>query len=370
MLRVCIFIPSMQGGGAERMMVNLSNELAAREYLVDLVLVTAAGPYLDEIADGVCVVDLGSSSVTRSVPALVRYFKQAKPSLVISALSHANLVAIFARMLARIPARVIISERSVLFAPRMPKVIFKERVVRWLMKFLYPFADGIVAISRGVQDDIEKWVALPPGRVKTIYNPVVTKELYKLAVAPVPHSWLEDDRVPVILGAGRLTAQKDFPTLIKAFAIVRQQRPCRLIILGEGELRGKLEELLVELDVNDDVLMPGFIENPFPWMKSADLFVFSSIFEGLGGVLIQAMACGTPVVSTDCPSGPSEILEDGKWGRLVPVGDVSALAAAIKLTLDEPLHPDVRKRAEFFSDKRSTDDYLALCFANKASGNR
>ena len=351
-------------------MVNLSNEIAARGYVVDLVLVTAAGPYLEEVADGVRVVDLGAASVTRSVPALVRYFRQAKPSLVISALSHANLVAIFARMLARIPARVIISERSVLFAPWMPKVVFKERVVRWSMKFLYPFADGIVAISRGVQDDIEKWVALPPGRVKTIYNPVVTKELTKLAAAPVPHPWLEDDRVPVILGAGRLTAQKDFPTLIKAFAIVRKQRPCRLVILGEGELRGKLEALVAELGLSGDVLMPGFIDNPFPWMKGADLFVFSSIFEGLGGVLIQAMACGTPVISTDCPSGPSEILEDGKWGRLVPVGDVAALAMAIELTLDEPQHPDVRQRAAFFSDKRSTDDYLAVCFGEETPGNR
>jgi glycosyltransferase involved in cell wall biosynthesis len=370
MQRVCIFVPSMHGGGAERMMVNLSNEIAARGYAVDLVLVTAAGPYLAEIADGVRIVDLGAGSVVRSVPALVRYLKQLKPNFVISALSHANLAAIFARLLARTPTRVIISERSVLFAPWMPKVVFKERVVRWMMKLLYPYADGIVAISHGVQDDIEKWVALPPGRVRTIYNPVVTKELSELAAAPVPHDWLKDECVPVILGAGRLTAQKDFPTLIKAFAVLRKQRRCRLAILGEGELRGELEALVAELNLSEDVLMPGFIENPFPWMKGADLFVFSSIFEGLGGVLIQAMACGTPVISTDCPSGPSEILEDGRWGRLVPVGDVMALATAIELTLDEPHHPDVRRRAAFFSDKRSTDDYLAFCFAEEAPGDR
>jgi glycosyltransferase involved in cell wall biosynthesis len=360
----------MQGGGAERMMVNLSNEIAARGYMVDLVLVTATGPYLGEIMDGVRVVDLGAVSVMRSIPALIRYFKQTKPNFIISALSHANLAAIFAHKIARIPARVIISERSVLFAPWMPKVVFKERVVRWLMKFFYPFADGIVAISRGVQDDMEKWVALPSGRIKTIYNPVVTKQLSKLAAAAVPHAWLEDNLVPVILGAGRLTTQKDFPTLIKAFAIVRKQRQCRLVILGEGELRSELESLVLKLNLNEDVLMPGFIENPFPWMRCADLFVFSSIFEGLGGVLIQAMACGTPVISTDCPSGPSEILEDGKWGRLVPVGDSVALAAAIVLTLDEPQHPDVRQRAAFFSDKRSADDYLAFCFKAETTEGR
>lgn len=366
--RVCIFVPSMLGGGAERMMVNLGNELAARGYAVDIVLASAIGPYLKEVGAGVRVIDLSAASVTRSLPSLVRHFKKTRPLFIISALSHANLIAILARMFARVQSGLIISERSVMFAPGMPSVPFKERVVRWLMKLLYPHADGIVAISRGVQSDIENWIALPPGHVRTIYNPVVTKELLELATAPVPHAWLAEGGIPVILGAGRLTAQKDFPTLIKSFATVRKNRRCRLVIIGEGELRGDLESLIAELNLCDDVLMPGFIQNPFPWMKGADLFVFSSIFEGLGGVLIQAMACGAPVISTNCPSGPSEILEDGKWGRLVPVGDVAALAEAIELTLDEPRHPDVRQRAAFFSDKRSVDEYLAFCFARKPTG--
>jgi glycosyltransferase involved in cell wall biosynthesis len=347
------------------MMVNLGNEIAARGHSVDLVLVTAAGPYLKEVATGVRVIDLGAGSVTRSLPGLVRYFKDSRPAFIISALSHANLVVILARMFARIPARLIISERSVLFATSMPKIGLKDYVVRWLMKILYPFADGIVAISRGVQEDLESWVSLPPGRVRTIYNPVVTKGLPALAAAPLPHSWLEDGQVPVILGAGRLTVQKDFPTLIRAFSSVHMRRPCRLIILGEGELRGELERLVSELGLSNDVLLPGFQENPFPWMKGASAFVFSSIFEGLGGVLIQAMACGTPVISTDCPSGPAEILENGKWGRLVPVADVAALAIAIEETLDEPQHPDVCQRAMFFSDARSTDEYLAFCLGEK-----
>ncbi len=347
------------------MMVNLANDLHARGYAVDLILVKAQGPYRAEIAPGVGVVDLGASRVTSSLPAFARHLARTRPAVVISALSHANLIAILARMLARVPARLIISERSVLFAPGMPGHSWKDGVVRLLMKLLYPFADKIVAISLGVQDDLYKWIGLPKGKVRTIYNPVVTAELPALAAAPVPHPWLMPGEPPVILGVGRLTAQKDFASLIRAFAAVRKNRPCRLVILGEGELRGALKALANELGVSDNVLMPGFHNNPFAWMSRSAVFVFSSIFEGLGGALIQAMACGVPVVSTDCPSGPSEILEDGKWGRLVPVGDVPALARAIEQTLDDKTHPEVRLRAAYFSDTRSTDDYLEICFPDR-----
>lgn len=343
-------------------MVNMANDFSARGYTVDLVLVEACGPYLTEVAESVCVVDLAATSVTASLPAYARYLSATRPAVIITALSHANLISIVARMLARVPSRLIISERSVLFAPGMPERSWKDGVVRLLMKMLYPFADQVVAISRGVQDDLHKWVGLPPEKVRTIYNPVVTAELAGLAAAAVPHPWLEQTACPVILGVGRLTAQKDFPSLIRAFAMVRKGRPCRLVILGEGELRGELEGLVQDLGLIDDVLMPGFQNNPFSWMSRSAVFVFSSIFEGLGGALIQAMACGTPVISTDCPSGPAEILEDGKWGRLVPVGDVPALTRAIEETLDASVHPDVKLRASYFSDKRSVDDYLEALF--------
>lgn len=348
-------------------MVNLANDLHARGYAVDLVLVEAQGPYRAEIAPGVGIVDLSAGGVTSSLPAFARHLSKTRPAVIISALSHANLIAILARMLARVPARLIISERSVLFAPGMPAHSWKDGVVRLLMKLLYPFADMVVAISRGVQDDLYKWIGLPQGKVRTIYNPVVTTELPALAAAPIPHSWLMPGKPSVILGVGRLTAQKDFASLIRAFAAVRKNRPCRLVILGEGELRGALEALVKELGVSDDVLMPGFHNNPFAWMSRSAVFVFTSIFEGLGGALIQAMACGIPVISTDCPSGPSEILENGKWGRLVPVGDVSALVRAIGQTLDDDTHPDVRQRAAYFSDKRSTDDYLEVCFPDQVA---
>ena len=346
-------------------MVNLANDLRGRGYAVDLVLVQARGPYLAEIAPGVGVVDLGAGGVASSLPAFVRYLVKNQPAVIISALSHANLVAILARMLSRVSSRLVISERSVLFAPGMPVHSWKDRLVRRLMKLLYPLADQVVAISRGVQDDLHKWIGLPPEKVRTIYNPVITAELPSLASAPSPHPWLAQGEPPVILGVGRLTPQKDFASLIRAFAVVRKTRRCRLVVLGEGELRAELQALVSDLGLDDEVLMAGFHANPFAWMSRSDVFVFSSIFEGLGGALIQAMACGTPVISTDCPSGPAEILEDGKWGRLVPVGDVQALAQAITLTMDAESHPDVRLRAAFFSAQRSADDYLEVCFPDR-----
>lgn len=347
-------------------MVNLANNLRARGYAVDLVLVEARGPYLAEVASDVRIVDLSAGGVVFSLLAFTRYLSTTRPAVIISALSHANLVAILARMASRVTSRLVISERSVLFAPGMPTPSWKDGLVRLLMKFLYPHADQIVAISRGVENDLYKWIALPPGKVRTIYNPVITAGLSNLASAASPHPWLAQREPPVILGVGRLTPQKDFASLIRAFAAVRKARLCRLVILGEGELRSELESLVRELGLNDDVLMPGFDNNPFAWMSRSAVFVFSSIFEGLGGALIQAMACGTPVVSTDCPSGPAEILEDGRWGRLVPVGDVQALAQAIMLTIEADSHPDVRLRAAFFSDKRSVDDYLDVCFPDDA----
>jgi glycosyltransferase involved in cell wall biosynthesis len=165
---------------------------------------------------------------------------------------------------------------------------------------------------------------------------------------------------PVILGVGRLTVQKDFPTLIRAFARVRQKRNARLLILGEGELRSELNALVAELGLQADVALPGFVENPFVFMRHASLFVLSSAWEGFGNVLVEAMACGMPVVSTDCPSGPAEILQNGKWGRLVPVGDVQALSEALLATLEESTHPDVAARAAECSVDRAVEGYLRV----------
>jgi glycosyltransferase involved in cell wall biosynthesis len=228
-------------------------------------------------------------------------------------------------------------------------------------RYLYPKADAIVAVSEGVAEDVTRVTGISRDRITTIYNPVVTPELENLRHAPLDHPWFAPSSPPLILGVGKFKIQKDFPTLLRAFARVRAVRPARLLILGEGRKRAELENLARELGVANDVALPGFVPNPFPYMTRASLFVLSSAWEGLPGALVEALACGCPVVSTDCPSGPAEILAGGLYGPLVPVGNDTALAEAILSALDVPPDRDrLRARAALFSVDRATDRYLEV----------
>jgi glycosyltransferase involved in cell wall biosynthesis len=239
----------------------------------------------------------------------------------------------------------------------------------------YPFADAVVAVSSELADDLSAVAGLPRGLIRTVYNPVVGPELPALAAEPAGHPWLRPGGPPVVLGAGRLVEQKDFPTLLRAFALVRRERPARLVILGEGPAgaREGLAALAAGLGVAADLDLPGFVANPYAYMARAAAFALSSLHEGLPGVLIQALACGCPVVSTDCPSGPREILDGGRYGRLVPVGDHEALARAILACLDDPSGREERvARAAAFGLERAVDRYLELIGrpAAKAEGLR
>lgn len=358
--RLAIYLPSLGGGGAERIMVTLANAFAERGIKTDLVLVKAEGPYLNDVSKNVRVVDLGASRVAMSLPLLVHYLRRVRPTSILSALNHANVVALLARRVAGVKTRLVVSERNSLSSSRAHVASFRGRLMALFMRWTYPWADGIVAVSRGVADDLAATISLPRDRIDSIYNPIDMLAIRQRAEEPFDHPWFTPGDPPVILGVGRLTLQKDFPTLLRSFAQLRAQRQARLVILGEGEHRSQLQALVAVLGLTKDVAMPGFTENPFVWMRLASVFVLSSAWEGLPGTLIQAMACGTPVVSTDCQSGPAEILENGKWGRLVPVGDVSALADAIAATLDEKTHPKVQDRASDFSVDKAVDEYLRV----------
>jgi glycosyltransferase involved in cell wall biosynthesis len=233
----------------------------------------------------------------------------------------------------------------------------------WLAKQFYRKADCIIAVSEGVADDLVSVAGLARSEIRVIYNPVVTPELVARAEEPLVHPWLVPGAAPVVLGAGRLSPQKDFATLLRAFAQVRAARPVRLIILGEGELRGQLEAQAAALGVSEDIQFPGFVDNPYAYMRRAGVFVLSSAWEGFGIVLVEAMACGAPVVSTDCPVGPAEILDGGRYGPLVPVGDGGALAQSILSMLDRPMDPErLRARAGDFALDKIGRQYLeVLC---------
>lgn len=363
---IALFLPTLHGGGAERAMINLAQYLRDRGLAVDLVVAEAVGPYLKAVPEGVTVVNLHSPHVLGSLPSLLRYLIRYRPQAMLSALDHANLVAIWARALSGAATRLFISVHNAQGAVPRGAWRGRDRWVRRLARVFYPVAEAVVAVSKGVAEDLVHGVGVPLSKVRVIYNPVVVPPLAEASESDARHPWLAVGAPPVVLGVGRLTAQKDFATLIRAFAVVRKARPCRLLILGEGEERPRLESLIRALSVEGEAVLHGFTSNPYGFMSRAGVFVLSSAWEGFGIVLVEAMACGTPVVSTDCVAGPAEILEDGKYGRLVPVGEAEALAEAILATLDDPLAPEfLRARAADFSLEKIGAEYLELLCLNR-----
>jgi len=364
--KLALYLPSLRGGGAERVMVTLANGFAARGFAVDLVLASAEGPYLKDVAQNVRVVDLRARRVLTSLPGLVRYLRRERPLAILSAMGHANVIAVLARKLSGTHPRLVVSEHSNF------SVTAKHgdpRVARWMRRFMawaYPLADGVVAVSQGVGDDLAPCIGLKPAAITVVYNPIDTAAVAQRSREALSHPWLQPGEPPVVVAIGRLTPQKDFPTLLRAFARLRQTQNARLLILGEGELRPQLEALVAGLGLQDHARLPGFVDNPFAYLSRSALFVLSSAWEGFGNVLVEAMACGTPVVATACPSGPEEILENGRWGRLVPVGDERALAEAMAAALQETHHPDVAARAAAFGVDKAVDGYLRVMLAEGA----
>lgn len=359
---IALFLPSLAGGGAERVFVDLANEFAARGRRVDLVLAAAEGPYLHDVSSVVRVVDLGAPRMLRALPRLVRYLRAERPAAILSGLDHANVVAIVARRLAGGSTRSVISMRSV------PSEVYRRagaggsRVLLQFMRASYRFADAIVANSTAVADDLSRLLRIPVDGIEVIYNPLDLARIEELSRAPIQHDWLVAGAAPVVLGVGSLSALKDFATLIRAFAIVRSRRACRLVILGEGPERERLLALTRQAGIAEDVLLPGFERNPFVWMRRACVFVSSSVTEGCPNALMQALALGKPIVSTSAVGGSAEILEDGRWGRLVPVDDPVAMAVAIEACLDATETPATRDRAADFSHERIACRYLEVLF--------
>jgi glycosyltransferase involved in cell wall biosynthesis len=332
---IAFFLPSLRGGGAQRVVANLATGIAERGLPVHVVLAAADGVFLKELPPTVRVVDLGAGRLIRSFGPLVRYLRRERPAVVVSSMSHANLLALWASRVAGRDTPVIVTVHNTM-SQSSGTESGGGRLEPLLLRVFYPWAASIVAVSRGAADDLARTTGLPRERVEVVYNPVITSPILAMAGQSPDHPWLAPGEPPVILGVGRLTRQKDFPTLVRAFAEVRRHRPARLIILGEGEDRPALEALARQLGVDRDVALPGFRPDAPAYMARSALFVLSSAWEGLPTVLIEALAAGTRVVSTDCPSGPREILQDGRLGALVPVGDDAALASAIEDALDRP----------------------------------
>lgn len=361
--RVTTFAKNLLGGGAERIAVNLLQGLPREKFIQDLVLVSAWGPYLDQLPDDVVLTDLArGSSVSRAIVPLADHLRRHQPDVLISHLAWANVAAVVTRTLAGSKTKVVLVEHNDNSALERTRTrSYKSRALQKLKAAVYRRADDIVGVSNGVSRYVEAAFGLPPGSVKTIYNPVISEALLARSRELLTHPWFRPGEPQVLLAAGRLRQQKDFVTLLRAFSRTVHKHPCRLVILGEGEERATLEAEVQNLGLGDRVALPGFVNNPYPYMRAAAAFVLSSRWEGLPTMLVEAMACGCPVVATDCPSGPSEILEGGRWGTLVEVGDVGALADAILKTLAKPTPTAaLEARSAVFSYERSIAAYSEL----------
>jgi glycosyltransferase involved in cell wall biosynthesis len=354
--RIAFFLPSVRGGGAQRVIVNLVQGIVQRGEPVDVVLAMADGVFMDHLPPQVRVVDLGARRLIGGLLPLIGYLRRERPRVLVSSMSHANMVALWAAKLAGRSTPVMVTVHNTMSESTGSDAGLEHR----LLRTFYPWARWIVAVSRGAADDLARTTGLRRSGIEVIYNPVITPAILAQSRGEPDHPWYASGEPPVVLGVGRLTRQKDFLTLVRAFAELRHGRRVRLIILGEGEDRPALERLAGELGVQDDVALPGFRENAPAYMARSALFALSSAWEGLPTVLIEALAVGTPVVSTDCPSGPREILQEGRLGALVPVGDVPALAGAMARALDCPERRIPREALEAFTLDTAVDHYLRL----------
>ena len=357
--QISLFWGTLGGGGIESMMLTLAEEFLDRGIKTDIVLLEKKGVRVGNTPSKANIFELEAHRVISAPSALAQYLSQRQPPVLLSAGTYTNRIAILARSLSRISIPIVISEHRI-FSSSGSGSVLPDWALNQLNKWTYPLADRMIAVSEGVANDVSQSLNLRRKDFEIIYNPVIGPETFRRAEEEVQHPLFSDASVPVILGVGRLVEQKDFSTLLRAFAKVRENRRTHLIILGEGKKRPALEQEAKQLGVSDHVWMPGFVPNPLKYMTEASVFTISSKAEGLGNVLIEAMACNTPVVSADCPGGPAEILKEGKYGRLVPVGDPSALATAIEDALDGRVPPAPRSALDRFRRDTVAEQYLDI----------
>ncbi|MFZ0548536.1 MAG: glycosyltransferase [Candidatus Promineifilaceae bacterium] len=328
--------PTLGQGGADRVTLTLLQHFDRARFQPALVLSKVSGEYVNDLPPDVPVYSLGGKRLWTAWLPLTSLLRQHKPDILFSTSGGTNVIAVIAHRLSGSNSRLILSERNVLMHGEKTN---KRRLLTWVKGLLYGRADQITAVSQGVKDDLVNQLGIASEKVTVVYNPIVTDKMLTLAQEPLDHPWFLED-IPVVLGVGRLVQEKGFDILIRAIAQVREKRPVRLVILGEGELRVELQTLIDSLELPGHIQLVGFDKNPFKYMARCTLFVLSSRYEGLPGALIQSMACGAAVIATDCPAGPSEIITPEVDGILVPVEDVSAMADQITRLLDSP---DLRK---------------------------
>ena len=346
--KIIIFIPHLAEGGAQKMIINLLKALDKEKFEIHLVIVnTKDEVFLSQVLiTEVDLINLNKSCAKFAFFSLARLIKKINPELIVSHFNYANIIAWLALKLSGSSSRIVMTEHTTLSKSEVSKT------TRFLMKRIYPYADKIVVVSKGSAKDLIKMLNLNPRKVKTIYNPIIPSEILPLSEENIDNNLFTNKSIPHITSVGRLEKPKDYPTLLKAFRIVRNQIDSHLWILGDGSLKKELTKLAEDLGITNSVDFLGFQKNPYKYMHNADLFVLSSAWEGFGIVLVEAMACGCPVVSTDCMSGPREILGEEKFGLLSPVGAPDILARKMLMILTQP---ELAKNLAILGQKRALD---------------
>ena len=357
MTHVGLFMADFGGGGAERVMVNIANGLCRRGHDVDLLVARRSGPYVNSVSQDVRIRAFSGRLVGAMRP-LIRYIRKYRPVSILAAGEHACVVAAIARSLSFCRTRLALSLHNAIQPQRMSANELKDRVNPALIRLFYPAADRIVTVSEELRGEALRIIGGNASKFVSIYNPLFSEELVRCAAASANHPWLEHKDAAVVVAAGRLTAQKGFDTLLRAFALVYKRLPAHLIVLGEGPERSRLGALGRELGITDSIDFVGFVANPYAYMSRSNVLVMSSRWEGFGNVLVEGMASGTQVVSTDCPYGPREILDHGRYGALVPIDDPAAMADAIVDRIHNPLPASLlAERARDFSIERALNLY-------------
>lgn len=360
--RISIYTPLLTGRGSSRTVLQLARGFIDREFNVDLVLANAEGELKGEIPSEARVIDFDIDTqypiTLTALPKMVEYLRSDPPPVLISTTGGANVVPLVADRLVGANTQIIAKGGVESKRERIKNGDWRGLFMSTLVGWTYRWADKVVMGERNSADKFLQTAPEIRDMLHIIHQPVITDEILSKSHKPIEHQWLDSDEVPVVLAVQRLEEPKDTETLIRAFSRLRNQRDVRLVILGEGDKRPELESLITELELEDSVSMPGFVNNPYKYLRNADLFVLSSKKETLPNALIEAMACGCPVVATDSPpGGVSEILEGGKWGELVPVSSPEAMAAAMQRELCNRVE-GIEDRANHYSLDRTIDLYL------------
>ncbi|MEO5328906.1 MAG: glycosyltransferase [Magnetococcus sp. THC-1_WYH] len=359
MKKITIILPDLRGGGAERLHIHLANDWVARGFSVEIVLMQKTGELLSLISPSIALFELSVDQIRKAIWPLQVHFKHSRPDIILSAMWPLTSATVIAWFLSGRYGCLFLSDHCLLSVSRTEELRVSQYYLKSLIQITYPFATGIIAVSQGVKNDLCWLGNLSQARVKVIYNPAATGIPTQIESATLREKLWGNGFAKHILSVGALKKIKDHACLIRAFALLPADIDSKLTILGDGPLRIDLETLVNELGLQARVFMPGFVTNPYPWFQTADLFVLSSQCEGFGNVIVEALECGVPVVSTDCPSGPAEILENGRYGKLVPINDPSAMSSAILASLTTSHDRQaLMKRAEDFSVHNISNQYL------------